>query len=315
MPLTHSLPLISAIALAAFSYNAHSEQTGTARRVLAGDDSTHRLAIVGVDGKLEWETKVGAIHDAHILPNGNVLLQQGWTKVQEVTPDQKVVWEYDAGKANAPKPVQVHAFQRLDNGLTMVAESGPARILEIDKDGKVQHEVKLTVKNPNTHSDTRLVRKIANGNYLVAHEKDGCVREYDASGKVVWEFEVPLVGKTPKGGHGPEGFGNSLYSATRLANGNTLIGAGNGHSVLEVTPAKEIVWKIEQNDLPGITLAWVTRVERLANGNTIIGNCHAGPANPQIIEVTADKKVVWTWKDFTNFGNSTPVVAVLPDKK
>ena len=315
MPLTHSLPLISAIALAAFSYNAHSEQTGTARRVLAGDDSTHRLAIVGADGKLEWETKVGAIHDAHILPNGNVLLQQGWTKVQEVTPDQKVVWEYDAGKANAPKPVQVHAFQRLDNGLTMVAESGPARILEIDKDGKVQHEVKLTVKNPNTHSDTRLVRKIANGNYLVAHEKDGCVREYDASGKVVWEFEVPLFGKTPKGGHGPEGFGNSLYSATRLANGNTLIGAGNGHSVLEVTPAKEIVWKIEQNDLPGITLAWVTRVERLANGNTIIGNCHAGPANPQIIEVTADKKVVWTWKDFTNFGNSTPVVAVLPDKK
>ena len=97
MPLTHSLPLISAIALAAFSYNAHSEQTGTARRVLAGDDSTHRLAIVGVDGKLEWEIKVGAIHDAHILPNGNVLLQQGWTKVQEVTPDQKVVWEYDAG--------------------------------------------------------------------------------------------------------------------------------------------------------------------------------------------------------------------------
>jgi hypothetical protein len=301
--------------LTIFASCAQAEQTGTARRVLAGDDSTHRLAIVGADGKLEWEIKVGAIHDAHILPNGNVLLQQGWTKVQEVTPDQKVVWEYDSGKANAPKPVQVHAFQRLENGLTMVAESGPARILEIDKDGKVQHEVKLTVKNPNTHSDTRLVRKIANGNYLVAHEKDGCVREYDASGKVVWEFEVPLFGKERKGGHGPEGFGNSLYSATRLANGNTLIGAGNGHSVLEVTPAKEIVWKIEQNDLPGITLAWVTRVERLANGNTIIGNCHAGPTNPQIIEVTADKKVVWTWKDFTNFGNSTPVVAVLPDKK
>ncbi|MCX6981047.1 MAG: hypothetical protein NTV08_09895 [Verrucomicrobia bacterium] len=303
------------LGLTIFASCAQAEQTGTARRVLAGDDSTHRLAIVGVDGKLEWEIKVGAIHDAHILPNGNVLLQQGWTKVQEVTPDQKVVWEYDSGKANAPKPVQVHAFQRLENGLTMVAESGPARILEIDKDGKVQHEVKLTVKTPNTHSDTRLVRKIANGNYLVAHEKDGCVREYDPSGKVVWEFEVPLFGKERKGGHGPEGFGNSLYSATRLANGNTLIGAGNGHSVLEVTPAKEIVWKIEQNDLPGITLAWVTRVERLPNGNTIIGNCHAGPANPQIIEVTADKKVVWTWKDFTNFGNSTPVVAVLPDKK
>jgi hypothetical protein len=31
--------------------------------------------------------------------------------------------------------------------------------------------------------------------------------------------------------------------------------------------------------------------------------------------VTRDKKVVWTWKDFTRFGNSTPVVAVLPPRK
>jgi outer membrane protein assembly factor BamB len=315
IPSFHAFSRAAILGLSIFVSGVRAEQTGPARRVLAGDDSTHRLAIVAADGKLEWEIKVGAIHDAHILPNGNVLLQQGWTKVQEVAPDQKVVWEYDAGKANAPKPVQVHAFQRLENGLTMVAESGPARIVEIDKDGKVQHEVKLTVKNPNTHSDTRLVRKLANGNYLVAHERDGAVREYDARGKIVWEFEVPLFGKEKKGGHGPEGFGNSVFSAVRLANGNTLIGAGNGHSVLEVTPAKEVVWKIEQNDLPGITLAWVTRVERLANGNTIIGNCHAGKDNPQMIEVTSDKKVVWTWKDFTNFGNSMPVAAVLPEKK
>ena len=44
----------------------------------------------------------------------------------------------------------------------------------------------------------------------------------------------------------------------RLVNGNTLIATGNGHSVLEVTPEKEIIWQINQNDLPGITLAWVT---------------------------------------------------------
>ena len=312
---TRSFLLVAAIALGAFSLAARAEQTGPARRILAADDSTHRLAIVGADGKLEWEIKVGAIHDAHILPNGNILLQQGWTKVQEVTPDRQVVWEYDAAKANAAQRVEVHAFQRLDNGLTMIAESGPSRIIEVDKDGAVKHEVKLKVDHPSTHSDTRLVRKLPSGNYLVAHESDGFVREYDAGGKIVWEFEVPLFDKAPKGGHGPEAWGNKLFSATRLANGNTLIGAGNGHSVLEVTPAKQIVWKVEQNDLPGITLAWVTRVERLANGNTLIGNCHAGPANPQFIEITPDKKVVWTWKDFTNFGNSTPVVADLGDKK
>jgi len=80
----------------------------------------------------------------------------------------------------------------------------------VDQQGKVQHEIKLKVNHPSTHSDTRLVRKIANGNYLVAHESDGVVREYDATGKIVWEYEVPLFGRTRVGGHGPEGFGNSF---------------------------------------------------------------------------------------------------------
>ncbi len=304
---------LTALAVTCSALPLHAEQTGVGRRLLVADDSKQRLAIVAPDSSLEWELKVGGIHDASVLPNGNVLLQQGWQKVVEVTPDKKTVWEYDSGKMNGNegKRVEVHAFQRLANGLTMIAESGPARIIEVDKGGKIQREIKLKVNHPNAHRDTRLVRKLSNGNYLVAHEGDGTVREYDPTGKVIWEYEVPLFGKPPKDGHGPEGFGNSIYSAIRLPNGNTLIGGGNGHCVLEVTPKKEIVWKVEQNDLPGITLAWVTRVERLSNGNTLIGNCHAGPDNPQFIEVTPDKKVVWTFKDFKNFGNSTPVQAVL----
>lgn len=309
---------LSALVLSSLALlSVHAEQTGPARRVLAADDSTRKLAIIAPDGSVEWETKVGAIHDAWVLPNGNILYQQGWKKIIEVTPDKQTVWEYDSGKMNGNegKRVEVHAFQRLADGSTMIAESGPARIIEVDKAGKIQREVKLKVNNPNAHSDTRLVRKIANANYLVAHEADGFVREYDSTGKIVWDYEVPLFGKPRKGGHGPEAFGNSLFSAIRLENGNTLIGGGNGHCVLEVTPQKEIVWKLEQNDLPGITLAWVTRVERLANGNTRFGNCHAGPENPQFIEVTRDKKVVWTFKDWKNFGNSMPVQAVLEAKK
>ena len=307
-------PLLLALSLSlSLAARLVAEQTGPARRVLAADDSTRKLAIIAPDGSVEWEMKVSAIHDAWVLPNRNILLQQGWTKSVEVTPDKQTVWEYDSGKMNGNdgKRVVVHAFQRLADGSTMIVESGPARIIEVDKAGKIQREVKLKVNNPSAHSDTRLVRKIANGHYLVAHESDGFVREYDATGKIVWDFEVPLFGKERKGGHGPEAFGNSLFSAIRLANGNTLIGGGNGHCVLEVTPQKEIVWKLEQNDLPGITLAWITRVERLPNGNSRFGNCHAGPENPQFIEVTKDKKVVWTFKDFKNFGNSMSVQAVI----
>jgi outer membrane protein assembly factor BamB len=266
-----------------------------------------KLAIVAADGMTEWEMNWGGIHDIHVLPNGHILVQQGAAKVAEIDPaTKKVVWSYDSATqtGNAGKKVEVHAFQPLGDGRLMIAESGPARIIEIDRDGKRLHEIPLKVLRPNAHTDTRLARKLPSGNYLVCHEGDGCVREYDKSGEVVWEYEVPLFGKQPKGGHGPEAFGNKCFAAVRLPNGNTLISTGNGHSVLEVTADKQIVWKIEQNDLPGITLAWVTTLEVLPNGNYLIGNCHAGPHQPQLIELhPKTKEVVWKLERHATFGN------------
>lgn len=290
---------------------ALAEQTGPQHRLLVAN--TGRVAIVAPDGSLERDVKSAGLHDASLLPNGNLLFQSSWTKVTEMDPQGKVVWEYDSATSNgnAGVPLEVHACQRLENGLTMIAESGVGRIIEVDREGKLIHEIKLVRDRPNKHSDTRLVRRTPAGTYLVAHEADGKVREYSRDGKVIWEYEVPLFGKKPAGGHGPEAFGNHLFSVVRIPNGNTLIGTGNGHSVLEVNPKGEIVWKVEQDDLPGIKLAWVTRVERLPNGNTRFGNCHAGPNMPLSIEVDPAKKVVWTYSDFTRFGNSTVAVDVI----
>jgi len=307
-----------ALALAAVVAPARSEappsavQTGPPRRVIAADSSTKTLAAISPDGRVEWKLPCGAIHDLHLLPNGHLLYQDGWTTIVELDADRRPVWTYDAkGNGNANRPAEVHAFQRVANGTTMVVESGPARILEVDRAGVITREVPLTVKSPSAHSDTRNARKTAAGTYLVAHEKDGVVREYDATGRVVWEFDVPLFDREKKPGHGPEAFGDQVYSAVRLDNGNTLIGTGNGHGVLEVTPAKVLVWQVGQRDLPGVVLAWVTQVERRPNGNTILVNCHAGPEQPQILEITPDKRVVWSFRDFTTFGNSLPVAIVL----
>ena len=130
-------------------------------------------------------------------------------------------------------------------------------------------------------------------------------RSYDGAGAVVWEYDVPLFGRRPAPGHGPEAFGDKCFSAIRLPNGDTLIATGNGHSVLEVTPKKDIVWRLDQKDLPGITLAWVTTLESLPNGNYLIGNCHAGPGQPLVIELEPkSRKVVWTLDQFSTFGDS-----------
>src|SRR5262245_51134990 len=176
-------------------------------RVLAQDKN--HVAIVGADGKVEWEVECKYnSHDIHMLPNGNLLLHTGPATVTEMTPKKEVVWRYEAKPKEGYKGrVEVHAFQRLDEGNTMVAECGNRRIVEVDKDGKIVREVALTVNKPDPHRDTRMVRKLPSGNYLVCHEGDGCVREYDPNGKVVWEYALDLNSRPRSPGHGPEGHG------------------------------------------------------------------------------------------------------------
>lgn len=283
------------------------------RILLGGKDG---LSLVEPDGTVSWNMPWGGIHDLHITDNGQILTRRGKTGVVKIDAQTKqIAWEYDSAKrsGNEGKRVEVHAFQELPGGNMMIAESGSAKIIEVDTDGKIVHEMPLVTDRPNAHSDTRLVRVLDNGNYLAAQESDGKVREYQRDGTIVWEYEVPMFGKNTAKGHGPEAFGNRLFSAQRLPNGNTLIGAGNGHSVLEVTPEKVIVWQIHQDDLPGIKFAWITTVEVLANGNYVIGNCHAGPEQPILVEIEPKSKtVVWQLDGHEQFGNNVSNSMTVP---
>jgi len=282
-----------------------------AYRVL-GQDKGH-VAVVGASGEVEWEVPSGTTaHDIALLPDGNVLFPMNDTTLVEMNPKKEVVWRYESKPKDGYKGrIEVHAFQRLEDGTTMIAESGNRRIIEVNREGKIVHEVPLTVDHPDPHRDTRLVRKLRNGHYLACHEADATVREYDHDGKVVWSYTLDLAGRPRSPGHGPEGHGTEVFSAYRLPSGHTLIGAGNGNRVIEVTPEGKIVWSLGHDELPGIRLAWVTMLQALPNGNIIVGNCHAGPENPQLFEVTRDKKVVWSFKDFKTFGNSLAATQVL----
>lgn len=270
---------------------AIAQQTGIGRKFFAADYEKKLAAVVEADSSLTWKIPIRDIHDAQQLPNGRWLIQTNFFEVVELDEQGKEVWRYDAGKTTAGARVEIHAFQRLANGQTMIAESGTSRILIVNPDKTVATSIPLKVEQADPHRDTRLVRPTDNGTYLVAHESQRLVREYAADGKVVWEYPV----------------GTQLYSAVRLANGNTLIGTGDGNRVIEVTPEKEIIWELKSEDLPGVKLGWITMVDRLPNGNTWIVNCHAGPDQPQILEVSPDKKVVWSFHDFQRFGNSLPV--------
>ncbi len=95
-----------------------------------------------------------------------------------------------------------------------------------------------------------------------------------AEGKAEWEYPAEAC--------------NDLWI---LPSGNLLF--NTGHGVREVTRDKKVVFDYQSK-------SEIYACQRLPNGNTVltnwVGHGHFGKA-PHIIEVTADKKVVWTFND------------------
>lgn len=307
-------PLLSLLAVALVAAPAAAQVStglppGPPYSLIAQDKG--RLAILDPSGKIEWEVPLRhTAHDIQVLPNGNILVPTDNSTVVEMTRDKKVVWKHVSRPVGDYKgPVEIHAFRRLPDGLTMIAETGNRRIIEVDAEDKVVRSIPLVVDRPNSHRDTRRARKLDNGHYLVCHEGDSTVREYDGAGKVVWSYRLDLAGRPATPGHG--GHGTEVFNAIRLPDGRTLIAGGNNNRVIEVDPEGKVTWSIDRDELPGIRLAWVTSLQRRPNGNIIVGNTHAGPENPQIFEVTRDKKVVWTFQDHKTFGNDLCASQVL----
>ena len=281
-------------------------QVASAERLVLVSASYQKdiLAICDADGKVLWSYKTAGPkqghaghHDVQLLPNGNILFHDSWTGLKEVTLDKKIVWTYDSAtmNGNTGQRVDVHAFSRLPNGNTVIVESGVGRIIEVDPNGKLVHQFPL--KKGWTQS-TRLMRMTPAGTYLVCSEQPGVVTEYNRNGKVIWEYLI----KT------------RVYGAIRLKNGNTLIASGSGNSIREVNPEKKTVWEI-QGKVPGteIELKWTTCLQQLDNGNIVIGNCHAGPENPQIIELDDNRNVVWQFDEFKLVGNGLACWQILDE--
>ena len=174
------------------------------------------VAITDRNGDVLWSHKTAGPqqghtghHDVHLLPNGNILYHDSWTKLTEMTLAKEVVWTYDSAtmNGNKGKRVDVHAFARLKNGNTSIVESGVGRIIEVDKKGNIVHEIQM---KRDGRQNTRWVRFTPEGNPLVTSENPGVVTEYNRKGEIVWEYLI----------------NTRCYGAIRLKNGNTLIASG-----------------------------------------------------------------------------------------
>ena len=255
-------------------------QEGKGHSFVCTDYSAGKVFIVNPDGKVEWEYSAGHCNDLWSLPNGNLLFNTGHG-VKEITRQKNVVFSYESKS-------EIYACQRLANGNTFIGECNAARLLEVAPDGKLVKEVHLLPEGKDGgHLYMRNARQLSNGNYLVAHYGEQVVREYDPHGKQV--REIPAQG-------GP-------HSVIRLPDGNTLIACGDfpgGRRVCEVDKDGKTVWEVKADELPGISLKLMAGLQRLPNGNTVmsnwLGHGQFGKA-PHLVEVTRDKRVLWTFFD------------------
>ena len=255
-------------------------QTGNGHPFICTDYTGGKVFVYSREGRVQWEWPATNCNDVWVLPNGNFLFNTGHG-VQEVTYGKEVVFNYQSKSA-------IYACQRLSNGNTFIGECNSARLLEVNPAGTVVKEVKLLPDGADGGSAfMRNARCLPNGNYLVAHYGADVVKEYDPQGKVLREI--------PAAGH--------PHSVCRLANGNTIISCGDakgGSRIFEVDPRGKTVWQAQGDELPGVHLVFIAGFQRLPNGNTVfanwLGHGQFGKA-PQLIEVTPDKKVVWTFSD------------------
>jgi hypothetical protein len=245
---------------------------------LAAGDETF---IVDGAGKVTWKYPQSS-RDGWVLPDGHVLLALSKSKdypggaAAEVTREGKVVFEFKGTQS------EVNTVQPLGDGRVLLTEAGAKpRLLEVDRTGKVLVEVPLSAQTKDHHLQTRMARKLANGNYLVPQLLDRVVREYTPAGKVAWEVKTP----------------DMPFTAIRLADGHTLIGCTLGNLVIEVDKDGKEVWRVTNDGLAGKPINDACGVQRLANGNTVITSHHATAGQVKLLEVTREKKVVWTYTD------------------
>ena len=265
----------------------------------AGENKVHDMFIVK-KGEIAWSyhnaESRGEISDAVLLSNGNVLFahQFGITLIDSA---KKVLWKMDA-----PAGTEIHTAQPIGKERIVYLQNGPEPkcvVLNIAT-GKTEREFPLEVGNPKSvHGHFRHARLTAAGTLLVAHMDGGKVSEYDDHGAELWTTKFS----------GP-------WAASRLADGNTLITGSK--LIREVNAKGETVWECAKSDLAERGIKNFQIATRLPNGNTLLNNwvnpwegaIDVATAPAQALEITPEKKVVWTlrsWSAPNNLGPATTI--------
>ena len=268
----------------------------TSHELLCSDNGTGMIYKINESGVITWSYPVSDCQDLKQLSNGNIIYtfyreENGIIRggICEINPAKNEVFRYEIDG-------EVHSFQRLENGNTIITDNNNARLIEVNNRKEIVKSLKLNTSIKG-HSAVRMVRVIGNGNYLVCQEEDGLVVEYRPDGEIA--SSIKSSGK--------------CFEAIRLKNGHTLVSDGPACSITEFDKKGKEIWKISRADFPEIKMNWLTGIEELPNGNILVcnwlGHGRYGEGIP-IFEVTKDKKIAWYFTDNVNTGSISNVFVI-----
>ena len=303
------MSLKSAIALVVFGVTGglcaqaqvNAPATGLAQHDFLYTGESHQRNIFIVrGGKIVWSYSdpagKGEISDAVMLSNGNILFAHQFG-VTLITPEKKVLWNYDA-----PAGFEVHTAVPIGKERVLYIQNGDPALLRVVNivTGVTEKEIRLKTRQPpSTHGQFRHARLTAQGTLMVGHMDLNKVVEYDSNGNELWSFP-----------------GTGIWGVTPLKNGNMLITDGQG--TREVTRRGDTVWNWSKTDTPQYKFGYLQNAWRLPNGNTVINNWlnewNMDPKDMvgtmQAIEVNPARQVVWelsSWTEPTKLGPATTI--------
>ncbi len=246
---------------------------------IACDVDTYEITRFNAAGEPVWVYSLVRPIDAWPMPDGSVLVSylpsprtDNKGGVRLIDANKQTIFDFAYND-------EIMSCQPMTNGNILINECGAGRITEIDRAGKSLRSFNVQAKGKG-HQTARFIRLTPQDTVLVAECYSHKLREYDFTGKTLKEWDLPMA-----------------YSASRLANGNTLISGYKPAHLAEVDPAGKTVWTLTAADLPlGLNIGSFCESTRLASGNTLIA-CASRSSRPGprvvYLEVSPDKRVVW----------------------
>ena len=277
----------------------------------------------------EWKMPQMCGNYAYLLPSGNLLAAQKTKEgpadlpgkggqLIEMDWDGNILWEFTDHFQN-------HDFRRLSNGNTVYAswevmpEEAAARVQggrpgtehkngiygdavkEINPEGSlvwdwsVSRDIEIEkyplceIEHRKEFGHINSVQPLQNGDYLISCRNNHLLAIIDRQTKdFSWHMQDMALGHQ--------------HDATMLENGNVLVFVNGAHSIYggpkygsrihEIDPkTKEVVWEYRGSPPYTFHSPFISGVERLPNGNSLICEGQWG----RLFEVTPESEIVWDY--------------------